>query len=376
LLPSGQWTRLNDTPLELLTYTDTSALNGNTYQYRIAAVDTESFESQPTNTLNATPIEFPFDWGFLVVDETRDGAGTTLNPTDQMVDVFYNFCFENFAHANWDVASQGTPSLNNLSHYPLVFWHSDDYTEFLIDDVINTLGSYVVSGGKLVVSGWKYPSALPQSFFDAWFGGVVPTLINSPVLVSAQSQNEMYPDLYPDPDKLTSIWNGMLSMSYVFPGATNVLYTAEISDGGTGNGEPIAIRTDNNGTLILFGIPLYYMMQMQVYLGLGNLLVELYPELANDDDSVIPVPLAMQCYPNPFSENLTIRLNEKTATPVKISVYNLKGQKVKEWISAGRNDITWDGKDNNENPVSSGVYAISINSTKHILTKRVTFIRN
>jgi hypothetical protein len=377
LMPSGDWSRLNSTLIDGLTYTDTTPENGSTYQYRVCGVDAENFESELTNPLNATPIEFPFDWGFLVVDETRDGAGTIFNPTDAMVDDFYDSVLSIFTHTDWDVATAGNPSLSMLSHYPLVLWHSDDYTEFFIDDVINTLSSYVVSGGNLLVSGWKYPSALPQSFFDNWFEGIVPLLLNQPVLVSAQSN--AYPDLYPDPDKLTSVWNGMLSMAYVFPESGGVLYTAEVSGGQTGDGDAIAIRafnTGNNGGMLLLGFPLYYMMQDSVQAFLNIILQELYPDIvANSDDALIPPPLAINCYPNPFSDHLTIRLNQKVVTPLTVSVYNIKGQKVKEWSSVGKQDLIWDGRDNLQRYVSSGVYTIRLIQGSESVSKRITLFR-
>jgi hypothetical protein len=376
-LPNGTFSLLNNHSQPVLSYTDLSAENGISYQYYLAALDAEGWESQPTNTMNATPIEFPFDWGFLVVDETRDGTGTLLNPTDAMVDGFYNSVLSAFPHSNWDVASQGLPTLNTLSHYPIVLWHSDDYTEFYIDDAISTLGSYVLSGGALLVSGWKYPSALPQSFFDAWFEGIVPLLLNSAVLVSANSS--AYPDLYPDPIKLSPTWNGMLSMAYVFPESGGVLYTAEISGGGTGNGDAIAIRsfnTGNNGGMLLLGFPLYYMQQDSVQAFLNIILQELYPDIvANADDTLIPTPLSLSCYPNPFSDNLTIRLTQKTNTPVTVSIYNLKGQKVKEWQSEGKQDIVWDGRDNLQRFVSSGVYTVRLSQDGESVSARVTLFR-
>jgi hypothetical protein len=229
----------------------------------------------------------------------------------------------------------------------------------------------------LLVSGWKYPGALPQSFFDAWFGGTVPLLLNSPVLIAAQSN--AYPDLYPDPDKLTPVWNGMLSMAYVFPESGGVLYTAEVSGGGTGNGDAIAIRsynTGNNGGMLLLGFPLYYMQQDSVQAFLRIILQELYPDIvANSDDALIPTPFTVNCYPNPFTENLTIRLSQKSATPVTITVYNLKGQKVKEWQSDGKNDIVWNGRDNLQKLVSSGVYTIRLNQTGKSVYRRITLLR-
>jgi len=372
-LPDGAWTQVNTNPVAVLTYTDTTVQNGFTYRYRITAQDAQGFQSVPTNELNATPIEFPFDWGFLVVDETRDGNGNIFSPTDQMVDSFYASVLDGFTFSQWDYATMGAPTLNTLSHYPIVLWHSDDYTEFYIDDTINTLSSYIVSGGKLLVSGWKYQTAIPQTFYDSWFDGVVPTILNTPVLISAQS--DYYVDLHPDPDKLTAVWNGMLSMSCVFPGANQVVYTANVTGGQTGHGEPLAIRTDNVGTVVLLGFPLYYMLEDEARAFLQQILPQLYPPLDASDDVITPMPLGMSCYPNPFSTELTIRLSSKPVSPVTVSIYNIKGQKVKEWITDAKKEISWNGFDSNELIAGAGIYLIKLETRTNVVFRKVLKLR-
>lgn len=366
-LPSGTWTMLNPTPLNLLTYNDITPTNGITYQYYITAVDAQAFQSLPSNLLNATPIDFPFDWGFLVVDETRDGSGGAISPNDQMVDDFYTAALTSMPFVAWDIATLGAPSLSMLSHYPLVLWHSDDFSEFLIDDNLSTLGSYILSGGKLLVSGWKYPSALPQSFFDQFFPGVIPSFHNSPVLISALSTQ--YPALHPDPDKLTPSWNGRLNMSYTFPGAANVLYTAVMDAGSAGDGEPLAIRAEQGGTLILLGFPLYTMLQYEASAFLRQMLPELYPAVPVNDSSVSPAAVIMTTAPNPFTTGMKISLSP-TGHPADISIYNVKGQKVKSWKAAKATDLSWDGTDENQLPVSAGVYLIQLHTGKQVIISK------
>lgn len=372
-LPEGTWTKLNLYPLASLTYTDMTPLNNYTYQYYITAQEEGGFESIPTNIMSATPIEFPFDWGFLVVDETRDGSGVTFSPTDQMVDDFYAYVLDGFNFSNWDYQSQGAPTLNTLSHYPLVLWHSDDYSEFYIDDVITTLSSYVISGGKLLVSGWKYPSTLPQNFWDQWFGGIVPILINQPTLVAATSPN--YQDLHPDPEKLIPLWNGMLSMSYVFPNASQYLYTAEMVDSLTGHGMPVSARADNNGTMVLLGFPLYYMLADEAQAFLQQFLPQLYPNVATLDEILPTAPLSLSCYPNPFNENLTIRFSKALPEPAQIEIFNIKGQKVRDLTVNKTNQITWDGRDNSGKSLATGVYLLKTKADKHIFVSKLMLVR-
>ncbi len=65
-------------------------------------------------------------------------------------------------------------------------------------------------------------------------------------------------------------------------------------------------------------------------------------------------------YPNPFNPETAISYTLPKQGNVQISIYNIKGQKVKTLVKnnsdAGRYTIVWNGKDTNEREVASGVY--------------------
>ncbi len=65
-------------------------------------------------------------------------------------------------------------------------------------------------------------------------------------------------------------------------------------------------------------------------------------------------------YPNPFNPTTTISFSIPKESNVEISIYNIKGQKVKEIVSdqlaSGEHSVVWDGRDENGKPVSSGIY--------------------
>ena len=70
-------------------------------------------------------------------------------------------------------------------------------------------------------------------------------------------------------------------------------------------------------------------------------------------------------YPNPFNPTTTISFSIEQNEPYELSIYNLKGQKVRTFsnhqISKSRNhQIVWDGKDQNGKSVSSGIYYYSL----------------
>jgi hypothetical protein len=69
---------------------------------------------------------------------------------------------------------------------------------------------------------------------------------------------------------------------------------------------------------------------------------------ANADASA-PELISIKTSPNPFSQNLEISCSLKESAPIKLEVFNLKGQKVKTLYEGIQNpgtwNITWDGRD-------------------------------
>ena len=87
----------------------------------------------------------------------------------------------------------------------------------------------------------------------------------------------------------------------------------------------------------------------------------LIPGSGSDDPSA-PVAKTelLGNYPNPFNPSTTISYALKDPVPVELVIYNLKGQKVKTLLrenqSSGRYQVIWNGKDEGDRPVGSGVY--------------------
>ena len=95
----------------------------------------------------------------------------------------------------------------------------------------------------------------------------------------------------------------------------------------------------------------------------------------------------LSIFPNPFRNSTTIsfelstqqnRQNERNT----ISVYNIKGQKVKEFVILsgveGNNSqfsIIWDGKDEKGKPLDSGIYLLNLHQDNKTTTKRIMLLK-
>jgi len=87
----------------------------------------------------------------------------------------------------------------------------------------------------------------------------------------------------------------------------------------------------------------------------------------------------LSAYPNPFGSSTRIRYSLKNKSDVKFEIFNIKGQLVYnvEMNKAGQrfHFFEWDGKDNNQRPVSSGIYYYRMTSGKYTSTKKIVLVK-
>jgi parallel beta-helix repeat protein/predicted outer membrane repeat protein len=88
--------------------------------------------------------------------------------------------------------------------------------------------------------------------------------------------------------------------------------------------------------------------------------------IVSTDEVLIPLVIILnQNYPNPFNPETTISFSIPEEWNVELSIYNIKGQKMKsllnDQISAGEHSIIWNGEDDSGKIVSSGVYLYKLN---------------
>lgn len=64
---------------------------------------------------------------------------------------------------------------------------------------------------------------------------------------------------------------------------------------------------------------------------------------------------------------------------MNLSMYNVDGKLIRTLVDKalldGLNEVTWDGRDNDGNPVSSGVYLYRLKAGKKTLTKKAVLLR-
>ena len=84
-------------------------------------------------------------------------------------------------------------------------------------------------------------------------------------------------------------------------------------------------------------------------------------------------------YPNPFNPTTIINYSIPNDTDVSLSIYNVKGQKVTTLVNgnqtAGSYNAVWNGTDDKNNKVSSGIYFYKITAGENSEMKKMVLIK-
>jgi len=84
-------------------------------------------------------------------------------------------------------------------------------------------------------------------------------------------------------------------------------------------------------------------------------------------------------YPNPFNPATTINFDLKKRTDVNLSIYNVRGEFVRNIVSgtydSGHYSVQWDGTDFQGSGMSSGVYIYKLTAGDVIYSRKMTLIK-
>ncbi len=84
-------------------------------------------------------------------------------------------------------------------------------------------------------------------------------------------------------------------------------------------------------------------------------------------------------HPNPFNPQTTIQYRIAGPAEVTLDIYSVTGQLVKRFArahgSGGTHAITWDGRDQNDRPVASGVYVYRLTAPGFVQSKKMVLLK-
>ena len=99
----------------------------------------------------------------------------------------------------------------------------------------------------------------------------------------------------------------------------------------------------------------------------------------NNEQNINYITSIGEIYPNPFNPETSIQFSLSETENVCIEIYNMKGQKIKtlvnEVVGVGNHSVTWDGKNDVDQIVSSGIYFSTMRTGKYTSTKKLILMK-
>ena len=99
-----------------------------------------------------------------------------------------------------------------------------------------------------------------------------------------------------------------------------------------------------------------------------------------DNQNILPSEYKLsQNYPNPFNPTTSINYMLPKDSKVELKIYNIMGEEVRTLVDktqhAGIYTVTWDGKDNYGNDISSGIYFYYLKADQFNCTRKMIFMK-
>ena len=102
-------------------------------------------------------------------------------------------------------------------------------------------------------------------------------------------------------------------------------------------------------------------------------------EVVDNGSGPLPIIQLAQNYPNPFNPSTSIQFSLDVDQPVQLAVYDVTGRLVRTLVSetrsAGEHTVLWNGMDNRDNPVPSGVYLYRLISRAGMESRTMTLVK-
>jgi hypothetical protein len=99
-----------------------------------------------------------------------------------------------------------------------------------------------------------------------------------------------------------------------------------------------------------------------------------------NDEAEFPKAFSLKDnYPNPFNPITNIHYELHKNTEVNITIYDLLGREVKQLVNgkqmSGKHKVTWNGKNDFDQPVAAGVYFYIVEAGDFVQTRKMVLLK-
>jgi hypothetical protein len=387
--------KLNIDVLTDTMFVDNTAAGGIYYFYTVKAVDSLLNESINNTTLKTRAITL--DQGILVIDETTDGDGSLMNPTDEQVDDFYSGLLSNFKSDEYDLIDEENLNLAVIGAYSSVIWHGND-TENLNAPFVHKqiLKQYLDFGGNILFTVYRPSKAFEQIFgFQGSYGpgdfiydylkideslGSLNALFNGAIGIEPD-----YSNIFIDSVKtLVSNQYHLKTIENIEPsGSGTAIFKYEsmfdsTSTQGSLKGKPVGVEyIGTDYKVVTLSFPLYYMNFSEAKELTEYIMFDKFEEVmpVEKEENILPSEYSLsQNYPNPFNPTTTIKYDIREISFVTLKVYDILGKEVsilvKEEKPIGTHTIEFDATG-----LPSGIYFYRLEAGDINITKKMTLLK-
>jgi hypothetical protein len=337
------------------------------------------------------------DKGILIVDETADGDGSPMNPTDQEVDNFYNDLLTHFKSEQFDLIQEGEIGLADLGAYSTVIWHGNDVTDLNAPyDYKNEIKKYLDFGGNFLYAGIRPVRAFERTFGNQIIFGDGDFIYDylkidtanynhSALFIGALPFGSGYNSIFVDSAKTLS--ENEYHLKYIEAISSNSegenIFSFDSDFDSTtvqGNlkGKPVGVEyMGTDYKTITLSFPLYYMNKESAKELIEFMLTNRFdePMPVQDEAQNIPTMFVLeQNYPNPFNPTTKIRYSIPQLSQVVVKVFDVLGNEIETIVNEikqpGTYEITW-----NAQKLPSGIYFYRLTAGNFVSTKKLLLLK-
>ncbi|MCF7911230.1 MAG: T9SS type A sorting domain-containing protein [Candidatus Cloacimonetes bacterium] len=101
--------------------------------------------------------------------------------------------------------------------------------------------------------------------------------------------------------------------------------------------------------------------------------------VVSEDQNEVSGTMQLSNFPNPFNPQTKISFLLTKSADVKLEIYNLKGQKIRELVSehlqASEYSLIWDGRNDRGKLMPSGIYLYSLKTGEHSVIRKMNLLK-
>lgn len=369
------------------------------YNYSLTAVDSDGNESYSTESIKTRL--FSQCQGILLIDTRSASSIDYLMPDPWLVFHYYDTLLSNYRFNYTTLSKFDEVSFLDFAPYSTVILINDsicipDYST----NLVTALGEYLVKGGNLLTAGFNplyhftqertYPQDFDEKSFVYKYLGISASLHSTGSLFGSSTPvRPGFPGLETDtvktPESLDYHLINVIGFSPVQEDLAAYIYDSQYREhlpAGAMQGKCVGIDNSNNYRAITLSFPLYYMQFEDVALLFEHILLNLFEEVPWQVEEATGLDRQIYIlpnYPNPFREETIIPCYLKDEGIISLTVYNIKGQKIRTLYNGfskeGRHLHTWNGRNDKGIPVASGIYFCSLIKNEKQSVSKILLIR-